>query len=93
MNSSKPFKEHYARRDVGDNFIVNWHQSLELIYVMDGEVEVVTNDVSVRCSCGELAVVNSSYLHDIICHKSSAYYCIINTTFRTFSSRSRGLPL
>ena len=84
INSEKPFKEHSARRQVGDNFIVNWHQSLELIYVVEGDIEVITNDVSVRCAPGELAVINSSYLHDIIPHTSSEYYCIIiNIDFLT----------
>ena len=77
LNSAKPFKEHFANREAGDNFIVNWHQSLELLYVTDGDVEVVTNDVSVRARGGDLAVVNSSYLHDIICHSRCSYYCLI----------------
>lgn len=77
MDSKKPFKEHFAHREVGDNFIVNWHQSLELLYLVDGDVDVITNDVGVRVAPGELAVVNSSYIHDIICHTASSYYCII----------------
>ena len=77
MNNDKPFKEHRAERESGDNFIVNWHQSLELLYLLYGDVEVITNDVGVRLAAGDLAVVNSSYIHDIICHKKSSYYCII----------------
>lgn len=77
INSDKPFKAHYAKRSVGDSFIVNWHQSLELIYVEEGEIEVITNDVPVRCASGDLAVINSSYLHDIIPRTECGYYCII----------------
>lgn len=77
MNNDKPFKEHLSVREAGDNFIVNWHQSLELLYLLYGDVEVITNDVGVRLRAGELAVVNSSYIHDIICHQKSSYYCII----------------
>ncbi len=77
MNSDKPFKEHLSKREAGDNFIVNWHQSLELLYLVDGDVEVITNDVGVRLAPGDLAVVNSSYIHDIVCYTKSSYYCII----------------
>lgn len=77
MNSDKPFKEHLSKREAADNFIVNWHQSLELLYLVYGDVEVITNDVGVRLFPGDVAVVNSSYIHDIICHEKSSYYCII----------------
>ena len=77
MNSEKPFKEHLSKREAGDNFIVNWHQSLELLYLVDGDVEVITNDVGVRLTPGDLAVVNSSYIHDVVCYTKSCYYCII----------------
>ena len=82
MNSNKPFKEHLGVRTPGDSFIVNWHQSLEIIYLISGDIEVVTNDVGVRVSPGEIAVVNSSYIHDISCYTESCYYClIININF------------
>ena len=77
MNSDKPFKEHISNREAGDNFIVNWHQSLELLYLIDGDIEVITNDVGVRLVPGDLGVVNSSYIHDIVCYEKSSYYCII----------------
>ena len=77
INNNKPFKEHISYREAGDSFIVNWHQSLELIYLVSGNIDVITNDVSVNVRPGELAVINSSYIHDIICHTASSYYCII----------------
>ena len=77
MNSSKPFKEHHAEREAGSGIIVNWHQSLEIIHVTSGEVEVITNGVSVCAWSGDVAVINSSYLHDIVCNSRASYYCII----------------
>lgn len=77
INSNKPFKEHIAYREAGDSFVANYHQSLELIYLLSGSLEVITNDVSVRLAPEELAVINSSYIHDMVCHTALQYYCII----------------
>ena len=84
MNKEKPFKERIvtiAPKDK-DNFIVNLHQNLELLYLIEGDIEVITNGVSVRLDVGDIAVVNASYIHDIFYHSNSRFYfIIINTDF------------
>ena len=40
INKEKPFKENISTRTPEDNFIVNLHQNLELLYLMEGDMEV-----------------------------------------------------
>lgn len=84
MNKEKPFKERIVTIEPKDkdNFIVNLHQNLELLYLIEGNIEVITNGVSVRLDVGDIAVVNASYIHDIFYHSNSRFYfIIINTDF------------
>ena len=78
MNKEKPFKERIVTVAKEDkNFIVNLHQNLELLYLIEGDIEVITNGVSVRLAIGDIAVVNASYIHDIVYHSNSRFYFII----------------
>ena len=77
IDRDKPFKENFSSKDAGHIYTAHRHQSLELFYLFDGDINMITNYVGVRVSAGELAVVNSSYIHEIIFNKASSYYCII----------------
>ena len=77
MDNNKPFKEKLSKHKTGNNVLAHWHQSLELIYLIDGQIDVITNYVRVHATPGELAVVNSSHIHELIFNKPSSFYLII----------------
>jgi AraC-like DNA-binding protein len=63
-------------------FIMHWHENIELLYFVEGEADVVTDNVSARVKPGQLAVVNSNALHKVQSDGDVYYYCIIiNTSF------------
>ena len=82
INDKNCFKMHFDHvwKDCG--FIMHWHENIELLYFVEGEAEVVTDNVSVKVKPGRLAVVNSNALHKVQTDSNVYYYCIIvNTAF------------
>lgn len=82
INDKNSFKMHfdYVWKDCG--FIMHWHENIELLYFVEGEADVVTDNVSVSVKPGQLAVVNSNALHKVQSDNDVYYYCIIvNTSF------------
>ena len=82
INDKNCFKMHFDHvwKDCG--FIMHWHENIELLYFVEGEADVVTDNVSVRVKPGQLAVVNSNSLHKIQSDSDVYYYCIIiNSSF------------
>ncbi|MDN4068208.1 helix-turn-helix domain-containing protein [Paenibacillus sp. FSL R5-0407] len=43
----------------------HWHQSLELIVVMKGEVDINVNNVAYRLEAGDLILINSNEVHEL----------------------------
>ena len=57
---------------------LHWHESLELLYFVEGRGIVMDDGVGVSASEGDVVVINSNHLHEIqaetsVCH----YYCLI----------------
>ena len=76
------FQMHFDHvwKDCG--FIMHWHENIELLYFVEGNAEVTTDDVCVKVKPGQLAVVNSNSLHKVESGGDVYYYCIIvNTAF------------
>lgn len=46
-----------------DNVRSNWHENLELLYVISGVAQVTSNEKRVTVSAGELAVINANHIH------------------------------
>ena len=51
--------QHYASNSVSPH----WHNSLELVYVKEGEFEVFTNGQTIRVQKEELIIINSRQVH------------------------------
>ncbi|GIP17592.1 hypothetical protein J40TS1_32340 [Paenibacillus montaniterrae] len=43
----------------------HWHQSLELIVVMKGDVDITVNSLSYRLGAGDLILINSNEVHEL----------------------------
>lgn len=82
ITDKNSFQMHFDHvwKDCG--FIMHWHENIELLYFVEGEAEVMTDDVCVKVKPGQLAVVNSNSLHKVQSGGDVYYYCIIiNTSF------------
>ncbi|WP_276929724.1 AraC family transcriptional regulator [Herbinix luporum] len=57
----------------------HWHEDVELLYIIDGELEYRVNGKSIILHAGEGICVNSKRIHsnNSISGKSCAYYCSI----------------
>lgn len=55
----------------------NWHENVELLYITRGRAVVTVNSVRQELSAGEVAIINSNYLHDIYAPEDMHFYCLI----------------
>ncbi len=59
-----PFIFHdYRRKKDHRDVRGNWHENLELLYVIKGKAQVTSNEEKGVISEGEVAVINSNYIH------------------------------
>ncbi|MBE7021633.1 MAG: AraC family transcriptional regulator [Ruminococcaceae bacterium] len=70
---------HYNKEEKGPfgSICAHWHENLELLYVVSGRIQVMTDGVSIFAAAGQVAVVNSSHVHVISSEEQAAYYCLI----------------
>lgn len=57
---------------------LHWHESLEILFFIDGKSEVTSDSVREPVNAGEIAVINCNHLHRV--HALTAvshYYCLI----------------
>ena len=55
----------------------NWHNSLELIFVFEGEGEILCDCRKYKLSAGDTVIVNSGEVHRITTDSSMKYHCLI----------------
>ena len=60
-------------------YLCHWHEDIEFIYVLDGEMDYFVNGKSIPLSSGDMIVVNSGRLHYGYsdCKKDCHYYCVV----------------
>ena len=60
-------------------YLCHWHEDIEFIYVLDGEMDYFVNGKSIPLSSGDMIVVNSGRLHYGYsdCQKDCHYYCVV----------------
>ena len=75
---SLPLIFHFDKIMKDDYFLSHWHENIEILYVIKGNIIVFTDQERVFVSENELAVINSGNLHKIITEDEFAeYYCLI----------------
>ena len=57
--------------------LAHWHENIEILYVINGEITVSTEFGSKRAETDEIVVINSGNLHKINAENEAAYYCLI----------------
>lgn len=60
-----------------DNPYGNWHDSLELIFVVEGEGNILCDCRKYRLLSGDIIIVNSGEVHRINTESSMTYHCFI----------------
>ena len=60
-----------------DNPYGNWHDSLELIFVIDGEGDMLCDCRKYKLLAGDVIIVNSGEVHRITTESKMTYHCLI----------------
>ncbi len=77
-NPNFPIIFHLDRFQKNKSFLPHWHESLEIIYVIEGTLCLSCNGNAVTVEKDNLAVVNSGAIHEISSvSDESLYYCLI----------------
>lgn len=59
-------------------FVTHWHENIEILHVIDGEIRVKSGDEENNFKKGETAVINSGRFHHIeAMGEKAVYYCLI----------------
>lgn len=59
-------------------FNTHWHENIELLYFVEGEAKVQSDDMGTAVKAGEIAVINSNHLHSVHAESEQCtYYCLI----------------
>jgi AraC-like DNA-binding protein len=57
---------------------VHWHESIELLYFVEGNSMVLSNMIHYPVSAGDIAVINCDNIHKVFLeHATCRYYCLI----------------
>ncbi len=60
------------------NFLPHWHENLEILYVFEGTITVLSDASSITANKDEIIIINSNNVHHIQTLESeSKYYCLI----------------
>lgn len=76
FSREKPFVFHINKIDE-KGICVNWHENIELLYIAKGRGRVILENVAYEIKSGQIAVVNSSHLHNIIADEEIESHCLI----------------
>lgn len=80
----------YNHQDPFSNFFVSyhWHEEIELVYVREGELDIKLNTTTHHAKAGQLYLINSEALHQIIGVTPSTHHAIVFSpnilSFETF---------
>ena len=59
-------------------FTAHWHENIELLYILEGECDVISNAVKVHAAVGDIALMNSNMVHMVEATTDEVkYYCLI----------------
>ena len=67
-----------TRKKYQSDFLPHWHENIEILYILQGSINVLADAVSVTAGEGEIIVINSNNVHYIqTLAEESKYYCLI----------------
>lgn len=53
----------FSYEDAGILVPRHWHNSLEILYIEAGDMDLLVNDLSIRLEKGDFAIINSRDIH------------------------------
>jgi len=75
-NGTLTYIDEYAK--VVPKFTAHWHENIELLYILEGECDVITNAVKIHAVPGDIALMNSNMVHMVEATTDEVkYYCLI----------------
>ena len=89
-DSQLPFIFHYNTvSDTKRSMFANWHNNIEILYVVEGKGEIICSLISYPVEAGDIFVVNSNDLHAFSSTEIMRYYCLIpDSDFCSFNGIS-----
>ena len=65
-------------RKATPDFNTHWHENIELLFFIEGEARVQSDETTTLVKAGEISVINSNRLHSVHSEsKQCRYYCLI----------------
>lgn len=62
----------------GNDFLIHWHESIEILHVLEGSFIVVSDAIQAVAKKGDIVVINSGNIHNIkSITETSKYDCLI----------------
>ena len=75
---SFPIIFHLSSAQRSGSFFIHWHESIEILFIVEGSVVVISDTNQVTAAKGDIAVINSGNIHNIkSIDEISKYYCLI----------------
>lgn len=78
--AAQPFRIHYVYRlsvQEARNQTINWHTNVEIIYCLNGSGEVLCGTKRIQITKGDMVIINSELLHNLIPKTFLEYWCLI----------------
>ena len=73
-------------KNVGNSLYFNWHESIEILYIDDGDGVVICDFEEHRVTRGDIFVINSDILHTLRTDSyMSYYYLIVDSNFCSYN--------
>ena len=78
MDQGIPFIFHNTVRSSPHPYSTeNWHENIEIFYVVEGEGTVIGGEEPIRMEKGDIAVINTNRIHAMTNSAPMNFYCII----------------
>ena len=74
---SLPIIFHLDFLEKKQSILAHWHENIEILYVIEGNITVFTEDGQENVNPDEAVIINSGCLHKIITDKKGVYHCLI----------------
>ena len=60
------------------NFLTHWHESIEILFIVEGTISVLSDASRTKAKKGDIVIINSNNIHHIkSLDEASKYYCLI----------------
>ena len=57
--------------------LITWHEQLEILYVLEGELTCRCDFRTIRCRAGEMVIINPCEGHAVFAERSARYHCLM----------------